>query len=180
MQSREHGLGQNGNLEKVADENHGNKPFERHIGRPAVRVPVEGTGCLCRLRALRMLTEGLTAQSALEKGSCGDWRSMPALAAAIRLEDAAFRFLCLTVSSASTVSAEHPHNADSMVATNMNRYLASITRLSFGLKSNEATNLLEFVLRASEDAFVAKSSRLNEVLLSKNDEEFKMSASSCY
>lgn len=119
-----------------------------------------------------MLTEGLAVLSSTAVNTCGDWLSMCTLAAAIRLEDAAFRFLCLTVLTANTASAEHPPSADSSMATNMNRYLASITRLSFGLKSNEASNFVKFVLNASDDVFTAKSSKLNEVLLSKNEDEF--------
>ena len=130
------------------------------------------SGNLCRSRVLRMLTELLVsghdhANSSLTQETIHR--------AAVRLEAMAFRVLCIAMPSSSTLTTTSSTTGHSMVdiamATTMNRYLASISRLAFGLRLSGAIRCRNFLLYATDGAFLT-SSALLDLLNAKSADEF--------
>ena len=131
------------------------------------------SGNLCRSRVVRMLTELLV--SGLDHADSAPTQEI-VQRAAVRLEMMAFRLLCVAVpsssSSSTSVTASAGHSSvDIAIATTMNRYLANISRLAFGLQLSGAERCRSFLLHAPHGAFLT-STTLVELLQAKTADEF--------
>jgi hypothetical protein len=85
--------------------------------------------------------------------------------AAVRLEEAAYGFLCGTAGMDTTPAAD--------------RYLVSITRFSLALQRKDAASLRRFLLCSSSDKF-NETPIVHELLMSKSDEEFATKCASSF
>ena len=151
----------------------GTQPVVTEEDSNSIHATVSGN--LCRSRVLRMLTEllvsghdhtnSLLTQEIVHR-------------AAVRLEQMAFRLLCVpppsssSTTSAYVAAASAGHSSvDITIATTMNRYLANISRLAFGLQLSGAERCRNFLLYATDGAFLT-STALFELLQTKTADEF--------